>query len=750
LAESPLSSCRDFSTLSPASVSPSTPTSPLVHSPDDEPSSQMAFVEASQPIFSVDGPKNKICRTMFEGARKETFYLLSVNFYPLWLTQTQQKMAADGLGDVPIPKSLATVLANKYWLNSFEEFLKAQLAVENLKFYQEATRFLETDFSGNEMMELDAQRLFLRFIAPSSTEQINTSAEISHYLCRVLFHKELEVVMEEQRSQQEQRTAVLNDILKGSGSKKSSKASPIKTSESFGSDKELEQMSSSSSSSSTCIFEEEPATPRKRSGLLRRSLSHFSLHFRKTSDPDTVPVRLSSTNPHPSYKSVGGDSDAPAHGKEPLNSLRNVHSYSSTNLVQYQQLLRQEQAAAASSATAPTPKVHRTRSASMGLNLLAKEAKKNSSSRRNLDLSVSDSTPESVLSKSQTPPPVDPPTPIKHGHHHHSSSSLASRRHGSPLVTDVDVGSTTIDLNGKPHSPTSPLSGRKHHSPRHHSQSHLPSPQQPKRSGHHSTSTSTSTSSTTASTSSTTPGSTSNSTPASSHKAPPSSSSKSTTPVTNESDTPAPQTVALSPPVLPERLALQETPAVLSSPHKKHKHKSRTTPRGTATPSPRTDPTSVNPNPELTPRSSHAKSGRKARQKNHSKKGDDVQNKTDGSSFRRSGSTHSLDDNIPTQSSMLDGSRSSSFRYTDEDYDRHDRHSATASPSSNAPSHTFRKNSTATLGLRRGSYDAAEIRKPSLSFSSSEALSDALLSVDSITSGESTPKVSVTRFDPTS
>jgi len=726
ILESPMSSFRDFSTLSPISSPSSNEPSPLVQSPEH---SEMAFIEAGQPVFSVDGPKDKVSSTIFESARKETFYLLSVNFFPVWLTQTQDKMNQSGMGDVPIPRNLATVLVNDYWRESFEKFLKTQLAAENLSFYQETTRYLETEFSSTEMMELDAQKIFLRFIAPDATEQINTSAEICHALCRVLFHKELEVVMEEQRSKQEQRSALLADMNKGSsGQRRSGKFSPIKTSESFGSDKELEQLAASG--------EDELLTPRHKSALLR-SLSHFSL-WKKFSDTDNVPktARPSLSSSSSSSSSLkGGDNDADNSGP---GALKNTHSFSTTNLVQYQQ---QQHPAAANPAW--MSKVHRTRSASTGLNNLANEAnatpRRSTSTRRHFDLSISDSVSLSSQSSTTTnsgngsltsPGQSDMPAPVTHphGHHHHSSSSLSARRHyGSPLV-DSNCGPPPIDVaHCKKHSngtngtlsPSSPLSGNRLGSPK------QPSPrppsqqqqQQQQQSQSHSKDSQKSSHS-----------KDSHSRHHSHQKGMSHSSSKNSISGNPDSELSTSQ-IGLSPPVLPERLPLQDASVVASSPHKKHKNK--TTPRATA--SPIQDPTSEN----STPKTSHSKTRKQSsKSKSHSKRSKDEK---DG--FRRSGSTHSLDDTVSVSIVREDDHTEPSFRLLAEDEDT----GTAPSPTTAVTVHSFRKGSSGAGGFRRGSYDSAEVRKPSSSFSSSDALSDVILSIDSCncTSGELTPKVTV-------
>jgi len=223
----------------------------------------------------------------------------------------------------------------------------------------------------------------------------------------------------------------------------------------------------------------------------------------------------------------------------------------------------------------------------------------------------------------------------------------------------------------------------------------------------------------------------------SSHKGKKEGSSKGTTPVGSEDNsacTPQ-QPVALSPPVLPERLPLQEVP-ILTSPHKKS-HKSKTTPRTGAVAS----PSSAENPPVATPKSSQVKSGRKQSKKAHSKRSK-AQSGNDGAgSFRRSGSTHSLDDTV--SSSSIGESDRNSFRFLDEFEEN------TSTVKANATPRSFRSPPpNGGASLRRGSYDSNEARKPSLSFSSSEALSDAILSIDSCTSGDSTPKVLLTRQDP--
>jgi len=669
--------------------------------------------------------------------------LLSVDFYPVWASRMNSKMSASGKGDVPIPKNLATVLANKYWLNSFDAFLKTQFAVENLLFYQEATKFRETDFSSTEMMELDAQRLFLRFIAPSSSEQINTSGEISHELCRVLFHKELEVVMKEQQTKNEQRQAILDDLVKVKTPSRSErrksqsfKGSQIRASGSFGSDQELEQMAS--------LGEEEPITPR-RAGLFR-SISHFSLHWKRSSDSDSNSSKAAPSNPRPSPKSTEPDSG----GSSPVNqkgALKNTHSFSSMNLVQFQQQYPQQRldGTATAGSAIISAKVHRTRSASMGLNFMGNDP--NAASRRvfrRADLSTNDTV--SSVSVSQTASgtlpssgqsEAPPSARHHHTHHHHSSSSVSSRKTGSPLVASstTNCDPSPVDLNPSSKkvlnpspvdpskrtlnpSPSPPLSSRKHSSPKVGSPVHTPSSQQilsqlQAHSGlscsshHHS-----------------------------SHKGGGSSKTGAAAAATeSESTTPQLQS-AMSPPVLPEPLALRETPILTSTPHKKHS-KSRTTPRGTANASPATSEIP----PGSTPKNSQAKSGRKQSKKGHSKRGKDREGEKDGvgSSFRRSGSTHSLDDSVSTSSRGSGEGDRNSFRFLDEFEENTPNAKAAATPRS------FRNYAS---GPRRGSYDSNEARKPSLSFSSSE-VSDALLSVGSCTSGDSTPMASLPRPDPT-
>jgi len=737
IAESPLSSCRDISALSPVSSPSSNEPSPLVQTAENQ---EMLFVEASQPVFSVDGPKDRVSATMFEGARKETFYLLSVDFFPTWVNQTQQKMGAQGKSDVPIPKNLATVLANEYWLKSFDQFLTSQFAVENLRFYQEATKYLETEFSSTEMMELDAQKIFLRFIAPGSVEQINTSAEICHQLCRVLFHKELEEVMEEQRTRQEQLTA-LNGLRKSpsSGGKKSGKNSsgkntPIKQSESFGSEHELDMMTASS-------YEEEPSTPSKRRSGLFRSISHFSLHWKRTSDSEN------NTGAKTSRTTSKGDSsefEVPTPITAQPGALKNTHSYSTTNLAQYQQqhLQRVPDLPVQQQSPVMWTKVHRTRSASMGLNFLGADShqRKGLAARRQFDLSTSDSLtnssqPASVTNSLSSPSSGQSDSCVStpdHHHHHHHSSSLSSRRrghHSECCPPPLDVSKKTSSYHGTPQTPpVSPSSPSSHKKP----SSLQPSPAQVQASPkpdstppqvHHSS------------------GHSSHSVHRSNHK---SSSSKNTpvnAAVAVDSDLTNSQVVGQSPPVLPERLPLHDAAKV--TPSKKH-HKNKTTPRGAS--SPMADPNSTDISVIATPRTghSHTKNGRKSsKQKSHSKRSKDAQAVADSTSFRRSGSTHSLDEVISVSVSCDDDSRNS-FRLLEEGGDN------AGTNNSTAPPHSFRKGSSGNGGFRRGSYDSSEARKPSYSFSSSEALSDIILSIDSGTSEESTPKVSLTHPDPRS
>jgi len=204
-----------------------------------------------------------------------------------------------------------------------------------------------------------------------------------------------------------------------------------------------------------------------------------------------------------------------------------------------------------------------------------------------------------------------------------------------------------------------------------------------------------------------------------------------------------PQPPSQSPPILPERPPLQEA-AALTTPHRRNKHKNRSTPRGTGSPTQESTPE----NPlAATPRSSHAKcshskgSTRKhSKRKNRSKQRGEAQTAREGDSFRRSGSTQSLEEVV-----------SSSIPLEDEESGEDS--SVAASPSVTVQSaHERSGTSSPTVTIqvnspfrKRGSSHGTKVRKSSLSFSGSNSPPESILSISS--SGDSTPLVSVTNTE---
>lgn len=329
--------------------------------------------EEEQPVFAVNGPRDVLTATVFEQARKDTFYLLAVDFFPRWAAAVDSQLAAWASNSSSsnnaaaaaalrshVPRTLAGVLARRAWTESFAVFLRQQLAVENLRFYLAATEFRHTDFAGREMLELEAQRLFARFIAPGAPEQINTSAEISSALCRLLFCQSLD---DYARTHADAPTSVTSTTTSTARSCRSSPSSPA----TLAAPLPPARTGIPRVQSCTHGFPAEPEPPpaptpaRKRLGFLR-SLSHLSFGRRKEA-----------ASPTSSSSSTGDGSTAdlpPAPcTDDTLSALQRNHFRSSCNLMQYQhQLGASSGSRPAGDAARP---LARTQSASTGMALLA-------------------------------------------------------------------------------------------------------------------------------------------------------------------------------------------------------------------------------------------------------------------------------------------------------------------------------------------------------------------------------------------
>ena len=346
--------------------------------------------EAEQPVFAVNGPRDALTATVFEQARKDTFYLLAVDFFPRWAAAVDAQLAAWAGGSssssraaaaevlrARVPRTLPAVLAIRGWTESFAVFLRQQLAVENLRFYVAATAFRHTDFAGREMLELEAQRLFARYIAPGAPEQINTSAEISSALCQLLFRQSLDDYARTHAaaSASASASAMPPPPQERCRSSPSSPATVFAAAPAPGLPRT--QSCTRGFLADGTPAPAEPAPARKRLGFLR-SLSHFSFGRRKDA-PATD--RDSADGPPPSSTSTSSSNDDAtllffpgARQQQQLGALHQNHFRSSSNLMLYQQQQQQQQQMVLHAARGDADAARhlaRTQSASTGMCLLA-------------------------------------------------------------------------------------------------------------------------------------------------------------------------------------------------------------------------------------------------------------------------------------------------------------------------------------------------------------------------------------------
>ena len=387
------------------------------------------------PVFAVNGPRDVLTATVFEQARKDTFYLLAVDFFPRWAAAVDAQLAAWG-GDsaaaavlrARVPRTLPAVLARRAWTESFAVFLRQQLAAENLRFYVAATEFRHTDFAGREMLELEAQRLFARYIAPGAPEQINTSAEISSALCRLLFSQSLDDYARTHAAPTAPADAAADAhavavAVPGPQAThercRSSPSSPATVSAAA----PVPGMPRTQSCTRGFLADgtPEPAPARKRLGFLR-SLSHLSFGRRKDTASTSTSTATADSEAADGLPGTAGDDPAllfpGARQQQQLGTLHQNHFRSSSNLMLYQHQQQQQQpqygprtssSSSSSSSTDAARHLARTQSASTGMCLFAGTAESrttpssprgagsSSSSSRADDLSPSSSSAAASL-----------------------------------------------------------------------------------------------------------------------------------------------------------------------------------------------------------------------------------------------------------------------------------------------------------------------------------------------------------------